>query len=256
MEPRELFQQVSERMGLKWGITFEANRDDNTCRCTCDPKRKVHLITVDPETERDILSARLDKSEGRLTLVHHEIAHCWAAENISEAFSTMYLARVPERPEIGQIIYLAWSHVDIWINEIRACFYPHDAKSEDGQHWLDFQPLVGCNNCASAQLVQIVSMCRVEAKRHELNAPCSWHELLRGFTPEAAKVIERITTHLMGLPRLSCLPGKVITDRMIRKDLAMLGKSVTRMGEILGFPIRPKMITGDGSVLWDWDETI
>lgn len=116
---------------MQWPIEYKVKQDEATCRITSDSKKQIHEVWVHPDVLRKPEFYKVDTV--------HELCHAKLSEEIDPTFSTIYFTKKSWQPtnidrklfdQKAQMLYLAWSHVDIWVNDLLHQYFPDLTKAD------------------------------------------------------------------------------------------------------------------------------
>ncbi len=235
-----------QALGLVWPVEYFFVPTENTCRVTSDPSACRHEVWVHPGV--------IQNPETYLCDLVHELCHASLAERVDVAFSTIYFSRhyahlsskaEKEFAKKYWLLYLAWAHVDVWVDELRHSLFPdltfadHDSffKSISVIASLDKNELVGLEQ---PQHLLALAVHLAETKRFGL-AKQDFSQILNCLSREGQKTVSRMHQYYAILPRLTFQP---------EKDLAILLDSVQKAAKKLGLPIAPRILEEEGRQVW------
>jgi len=240
IEKSEL-KPFEKRLALKWEIRYFLAPGEATCRIVCDAKNRVHEIWINKTAARGPV-AQPD--------IIHELCHAALAERIDPAFSSIYFTKRcgeltgEDRREFyqrGRMLYCAWSHTDIWVNDLRHELWPELTISDHQSYADGFLALLRSGNiefiCMTENLLGLAQY-QAERERHSSGGP----DLFSVPGIRIGREIAELAEFFKSLPRLKFKP---------RKDLKLLAKSVSRAAKILKLPIDPRMVYENGQWVWD-----
>jgi len=232
-------------LGLSWPVSYEIREDENTCRIISDPAKASHEIWLHAKVSRDFQLFQPD--------VAHELCHAWLAENIDPCFSCMYFKReytglkgkqAAEFAERARMTYVAWCHVDIWVNEVRHHYRPKLTTSD-----LDSfsRSVLGLARRGQWQMLGeltnllAIALNLAEIERFGLSSP-DFSFVLKGVGEKAATLISVFQEFYVSLPQLSI--GR-------EKNIKILEESVVRSAQILDLPFIPRLVYQEDRYVWE-----
>lgn len=233
------FASYIRRLGLRWKVEFEQ-----------DPEQMIHKICSDPEARlhRVILPARPTEME-----VVHELCHAALAERVDPAFATLYFASSYGKLEgeearafyeKAQMLYGAWCHVDLWVDDLRYEHWPELAL-QDCKRFA--QAVYGVALAKQSELLRSVeglvgiALQIAFIERHKLTGQPDLAPVVRMLGQDAELVVDRLISILGNLPRLSF---------DAKRDLIALEQSVKAVAQTFGFPIEPRLVQEQGQNVW------
>ncbi len=236
----------AQALGLAWPVEYFFVPTENTCRITSDPIACRHEVSVH--------SGVIKNPEAYLCDLVHELCHASLAERIDLAFATIYFsrryARQSEKAEKEfakkyQMLYLAWSHVDIWVDELRHSLFPeltladHDSffQSVSGIASLDKKTLAGLE---APQHLLALAVHLAETKRFGL-VKQDFSKILGCLSRDGQKTVSRMRQFYEVLPRLTFQK---------ELDVVALLDSVQKAANKLGLPIAPQIIEEESRRVW------
>jgi hypothetical protein len=174
----------------------------------------------------------------------HELCHCSLAERIDPAFSTIFFTerwnQISREDEVrfGQLahmLYLAWSHVDIWVNDLRSTHWPELIVHDHSNFAQGTTTVIQAQEWSVLQSPEIViGLAQYQAERNRQNVGSP--DLFAALEASGVGVddqIKRLAQYFESLPRLKYKP---------KKDLKVLERSVQEVAKMFNFPIRPHLI--------------
>ncbi len=237
-------EEYERTLGLRWPVTYYLLPEAHTCQVVCDGQRRECEIWINGTTYRNPNLMFAD--------VIHELCHCSLAERVDPSFSTVFFTERcnqisrKEPAKFGQMahmLYLAWSHVDIWVNDLRSTHWPKLTAKDHNTFAQGMAAVVQAQEwrvLQSPETVLGLAQYQAERNRHNVGSPDLFAAL------EASEVavddqIRELATYFENLPRLKFNP---------RKDLKALEKSVQNVAKMLNFPISPQLVWEDR---WVWN---
>jgi len=242
--PKDL-EQYEQALDLCWPISYWLAPEEQTCRVVCNQKSQVHEVW---------LSELAFQSPDLLTPdIVHELCHCAIAEQVDPVFSTIWFSEKwnqisrmePERfGKLAQMLYLAWCHVDIWVNDLRHKHWPelmaqeYSAFAQGVVILLQRQEL---EVLSRPETLLSLAQHQAERERHGLTESPDLFAVLSAHGVEVEERIKGLADFFKSLPRL-CFKS--------RKDLKILENSVVEVARRLEFPINPKLIWEKDKWVW------
>jgi hypothetical protein len=241
-----------EKLGLKWQVTYILAPKETTCRVSSYPEIKKHKIWVHSE----VISHRLLF----LPDLVHELCHCKLAEEIDPIFSTFSFPKRYQKLEgqkaknfkiASEMLYLAFSLVDIWVNDLRHSLWP-ELTLKDYESYSrallffakeEFWPAIG-RFIETPENILGIALYLADNKRRSF-LPVDLTLLFKHLSKENKMFIQRLANFYSSLPYLSYKR---------ESDLKTLEKSVKKVVKLLGFPISPKLIEEKGRIVWQIPE--
>lgn len=184
----------------------------------------------------------------------HKLCHCALAERVDTAFSTIWFTekwnqisrKEPGRfSQSARMLYLAWCHVDIWVNDLRHKHWPELIAQEHSTFAQGVVILLQRHEwgmLSRSETLLGLAQHQAERERHGLSKSADLFAVLSAHGIEVEKKIKGLAEFFKFLPRLRFKP---------RKDLKILESSVVEVARRLEFPISPKLVFKNG--LWVWD---
>ncbi|MDD4610904.1 MAG: hypothetical protein PHU73_03055 [Patescibacteria group bacterium] len=234
-------------LGVRWPVTFYLVPGEDTCRILTEIRERAHEVWV----HESVL-----ENPGLYTGdVIHELCHASLAERVDPAFSSYYFSKKygelkgEEWREFGQkaqMVYLAGSHVDVWVNDLRHDHWPELTEQDNNTF---AQGVVGIINLGHTERLRdprsFLAICQYQAEKDRRgNANSS--DLFRflrskgiALDPRAMELVE----YFKSLPWLKFEP---------KKDLELFEQSTQEVARILGLPINPRLVREDDRWVWEF----
>jgi hypothetical protein len=245
------WQKAAEQLGLHWQVSMSVKKDIDTCRIVSDPKGKRHEIWLSSQV--------FDNPELYKADVIHELCHAKISESVDPAFSTIHFSKDcsslkgkewDDFKAKASWLYLAWAHVDVWIDDLRHEHWPEltrkdlaSAMQGSKVAWQQGQKeLLSSPKGAVRTALMIASMDRnLGGKNKDKPRPQS---LLQAYDQKSRMLIMELANMYKKLPRLG-------DDRL--QNLAVLEDSVQQAVGIMKLPIKPSMVEEEGQAVWKFD---
>lgn len=175
------------------------------------------------------------------------------AKKLDPAFSTIWFSekwnhiskKNPEKfDRSAQMLYLAWCHVNIWVNQIQQenCL---NLKAQDMKNFAQEVDVLlreqEWETLGLPESIIAIAQYQAERERYNLDVPDLFTMLsVRGIKIDAK--IKKLTDFYKSLP---CF------EFQVDKDLQKLETSVREVANILEFPINPRLVFEKGAWVWD-----
>lgn len=235
--------EYERTLGLRWPVSYYLMPEAHTCQVVCDGKKRMCEIWINGTTYRnpDLMFAD----------VIHELCHCSLAERIDPTFSTVFFYNKwneisrKEEAQFGQLarmLYYAWSHVDIWVNDLRFTHWSELTKEDHNTFAQGMAAVVQAQEwrvLQSPETVLGLAQYQAERNRHHVNTP-DLFAFLEANGVGVDDQIRKLAIYFESLPRLKFNP---------RKDLKALERSVQDVAKMLNFPISPRLVWEER---WVW----
>ena len=186
--------------------------------------------------------------------VIHELCHCSLAEKVDPAFSTVFFTdrwnKVSHSDtnrfgQLAQMLYYAWSHVDIWVNDLRFTHWPELTTEEHKTFAQGLMIVIQRQECVlqSPETLLGLAQHQAEINRHNLTDSPDLFAVLLASGIKVDDQINKLAQYFESLPRLKFKP---------KKDLKALERSVQEVAKRLNFPINPRLVW-EGRWVWSLD---
>lgn len=227
------------RLNLSWPVSFVQDNDEIAHRVLSDLSAKRHIVTL-PEipTEVDLV---------------HELCHAALAERIDPNFATAYFANkygdlcdkdISAFKKEAEMFYCSWCFIDLWVDELRHEYWPELTKDDHESFARGVYGLVlsgQTDHLRSIGGLMGISLQVAFQERNEIEPVGDLSPAIKALGQEATLAIDRLTSILKSLPRLSY---------NTKDDLVVLEKSVGKFAQAFDFPISPKLIFEEDRNVW------
>ncbi len=233
-------------LGLHWPVVYWLVPDEMTCRVLCDGKAKLHEIWINGTT--------YDNLDNGLPDIVHELCHCALAERIDSAFSTVLFTEEWNKNadrdsakfnQLARMLYFAWSHVDIWVNDLRFAHWPNLALQDQttfANIIIGFVKRQRFEIFEKPEILLGLAQYQAERSRCRSNSP-DLFSFLRVKKIAVDKQILELAKHFELLPRL---------EFNAEKDLKVLEQSVQETAKLLNLSIKPRLVW-ENKWVWSLD---
>jgi len=248
MEKRQIFprglEEYERTLGLRWPISYYLMLEAKTCQVVCDGREKKCEIWINGTTYR--------KPDLMFAYVIHELCHCSLAEQVDPAFPTVFFSekwneiarKDPAKfDQLARMIYYAWSHVDIWVNDLRFAHWPELTSDEHNTFAQGLMLIVQHQEwevLQSPESLLGLAQHQAERNRHNLVDSPDLFAVLEASGVGVDDQIKKLAQYFESLPRLKFKP---------KKDLKALERSVQDVAKMLNFPINPRLVWKER---WVW----
>lgn len=239
--------KYERKLRLNWPVEYLVAPEQRTCRIASDPAAKTHEVFA-PSLES------VKPGDVHFVDAVHELCHAALAERVDVSFATLYFSKkysvlTGEAQEEfcakARMLYWAWAHVDIWVDDLMTRELPDVARAERESFAVSVLTIAQSNPRALGTLEGIVALAISMAGDRRRGRQSS--------VPPVVKVaLDSPATELLGLlggmyadlPRL-----KFSRD----EDLAILEQSVQQMIEALDLPIIARFVFEQDRMVWELD---
>jgi hypothetical protein len=239
-------QQLEVELGLIWPVSYWLDADEHTCRIYSDPAGRTHEVILAAYAVEDL------NGSGLIDLVH-ELCHAFLVEHVDPAFGTAFFSKEYAYLE-GQsekdfavkyyMFYLAWCHVDIWVDDVRHAHWPELTQADSDSFVASVYGLVKAGQwqaLKSSEALLGIALHMAETERHGLEKASVLEEVVKCLSNQAQAIIAAALGVYRNLPPLT----------MSREqDLVVLEQSVKDMAEVLSLSISPRLEEEEGRMVW------
>jgi hypothetical protein len=247
VQAAEGLRAYERTLALEWPVEYFHKPDEGTCRCTCDERAQRHEVWFPTRVIRD--------AHGALDEILHELCHCKLAEEVDVAFSTIYFVEKYSNlaePALGEftqkahMLYYAWAHVDIWVNDLRNEHWPEIAEQDHRQTADQLTALARTGQLAEAAqrdttIFLGVAIQIAEEQRHGLE-PVDYAPIFESLGESRSDDVRALAAFYASLPRLAF-------ER--EQDVKLLEASVREVARAMQFPVQPRIMVEKNRHVWD-----
>jgi len=244
------WKKAELKLQLEWSLCYQQRKDIETCKIISDPEEENHIILIRPEVFNNLDLYRID--------VFHELCHAKLSEVVSPAFSTLYFKKEcgkldgeakKEFQRMAQMLYLAWAHVDIWVNDLRHENWPELTRQDIESFRKNVEKLSVGNFpeiLGNLQTIIGIAINKAETNRHFSHSKKKPKPLNMNFLDrKTMDLINKLAKYYETLPKLKMEESE---------DIAMLENSVQKVVNIFGFPIKPTLTREDSRSVWSFEK--
>ena len=239
-------QQFETELGLTWPVSYWLDPQEHTCRIYSDPVSRTHEVILAAYAVEDL------NGSGLIDLAH-ELCHAFLVEHVDPAFGTAFFSKEYARLE-GQsekdfavkyhMFYLAWCHVDIWVDDVRHVHWPELTQADSDSFVASVYGLAKAGQwqaLESPEALLGIALHVAEEERHGLEKASVLDEVVKCLSKQAQTIIAAALGVFRNLPPLT----------MSREqDLVVLEQSVKDMTEVLSLSISPCIKEEEGRMVW------
>jgi len=243
----KFFRVYEKKLGLRWPVKYWIELDADTCQVLSDGAKENHQIWINGTTYHNLDSMIFE--------VAHELCHCYLAERIDPVFSTIFFTKKwnkisVEKPDEfnrrATMLFYAWSHIDIWVNDVRHKFWPEFSYEDCYTFIQGLQFIIKeqrYNIFTNPKIVLAVAQCQAEMKRHDIKNMSHPFNILKNNGIAMDEQVKKLVKNFQSLPALKF---------RLKKDLKTLERSVREVACKLEFPINPRLVR-EGRWVWSLD---
>ena len=247
-ELEAIFGEYERVLGLQWPVKYYLQPNAPTCQILSDANSKEHRVYVNGTTygNMDIM----------ISDVVHELGHAHLAEHIDPTFATIFFTDKwnkfsRENPEeffrLMQELRFSWSHVDIWVNDLRHKHWPEFTLMDSTTFIQGLKFMIQTKDISFLEdpgILLGIIQCQAEMMRHGLAELPTPFSLLMDSGMDIDSQINVVVEYFETLPALKF---------RLKKDLRLLEDSVKRMSQELHFSIAPRLVREKGRWVWSLD---
>lgn len=237
-------EPVVATLTLQWPVSYWHVPAANTCQIVCLPDEQRHEVWL-------LSSAAKNPNEWLPELVH-ELCHAALAERLDPTFATAYFGRGDEYGNLAgealvkftrqvQTFYLAWAHIDVWVDELRHHHWPELSQVE-AERFAEAVSFVAAADQQTMlhQPLQRVALAVHLAEERRFGLPASGLERLANQSHWSIEALAKLYQRLPVLP----------IDR--QEALAVLEQSVLQVVDLLKLGIKPELIDAGDRAAWQF----
>lgn len=237
-------EAYAKTLGLTWLVEYWLT-EVNTVKLSSHPTQQRHEVWLP--------SSVFGNEALWLPDIVQSLCKAALAERIDPAFSTLFFAKSygelkgskKKRFERqAQQVFWAWSHVDIWANDLRHEHWPELSKTDHESFALSVGQLAQHGQwqfLRTNEGVFSIAQQMAEIERRQLEPLVDFWSVLQDLGWEWREKHRSLYEYYRQLPRLS--------DNQTN-NLGLLVQTVQEVSQILHFPIKPKLVEEEGRLVW------